>query len=128
MIACPDPAVRPRVLIVDESADNREVLRTVLERRGVEIFEAAEGREGADLMQQVHPELIVLDEGAAGTADIGDSLAAFWRDSGELIVLGKSRRRDDLPEDLPKDRILTKPYHFAPLILKIEQLLRSARP
>src|SRR5688500_1721057 len=30
----------PSVLIVDTLADNREVLRTVLERRGLRIFEA----------------------------------------------------------------------------------------
>ena len=42
------------VLIVDQSEENREVLRTVLERHGVRIITASRTKEGADLARRHH--------------------------------------------------------------------------
>ena len=50
-----------RVLIVDESEESREVLRTILERRGWEIVDTAEPRQGLTLADHCQPDLIVLD-------------------------------------------------------------------
>lgn len=111
-----------RVLIVDGSEDNREVLRTVLERRGIEIFEASEASRGAELARDFRPEVIILDDEAADAAAMSDFRNGESENS-RLVVLGKARHDG---ATLPKDRIIPKPYHFAPLIRKIEQLLTSS--
>ena len=49
------------VLIVDRSEETREVLQTVLERRGVRTLAAGRTETGLDLARQHHPDLIVLD-------------------------------------------------------------------
>ena len=64
-------APRARVLIVDESAECREVLRTALERRGVSTCEASEARQGLTLMRQQCPEVVVLDLDSRSADDDG---------------------------------------------------------
>lgn len=50
-----------RVLLVDDSFDNRDIYRVVLEFSGYEVFEAANGSEGVRLAAEVHPDLILMD-------------------------------------------------------------------
>jgi response regulator RpfG family c-di-GMP phosphodiesterase len=111
------------VLIVDQSPENREVLRFALARRGVEILEADETNQGLELLQLRRPRVVVLDlEGetdeAQATFDQFD--AATERHCGRLVVLGKLHSFDG-SEGVASG--FAKPYHFAPLILKIEELL-----
>jgi CheY-like chemotaxis protein len=50
-----------RILIVDDSPSNRELLRTMLEHSGHQVQEAADGEEALLLMRQVIPDLAILD-------------------------------------------------------------------
>jgi CheY-like chemotaxis protein len=50
-----------RVLIVDDHLAIREVMRSVLEREGFEVWEAADGAEGVQKAQDIKPDLIILD-------------------------------------------------------------------
>ncbi len=115
-----------RVLIVDRSPESREVLRTVLERRGIEILEAAGARQGVALVQRHRPEVIVLDLEADAADDelVQDQFDAASREHHAcLVVLGRARRYE---QALPKDRIVPKPYHYGPLVRTIEQLLDAS--
>ncbi|WP_428395601.1 response regulator [Lichenicoccus sp.] len=49
------------VLVVDDDADTRHRLRTLLERNGWSVAEAADGRQALDLVTQSVPQLILLD-------------------------------------------------------------------
>ena len=125
MLASPAPAERLGVLIVDESEDTREVLRAALERRGVATWEAAEARRGMELARQHHPQVIVLDVETipAEDEDIRQELAAARRPDTAVLVLGRAR---DFAQALPQDRIVPKPYHYAPLIRTIESMLGTS--
>jgi CheY-like chemotaxis protein len=137
------------VLIVDRSAESREVLKTALERRGMRIFEAAGADDGLKLARQHRLDLIVLDLEAAGAADavsddpasdetisintaairptFADDFAAAGRSSAArtpMVLLGVARRRASLPAE-QASQFVAKPYHYGPLILKIEQMLRK---
>lgn len=50
-----------KTLIVDDNSDDRRILRYVLERRGCEVIEAADGEEGLTLAGSHEPALIVSD-------------------------------------------------------------------
>jgi CheY-like chemotaxis protein len=50
-----------RILIVDDNAPSRELIRTVLEKSGYVVNEAADGREGVRLAREVRPDLILMD-------------------------------------------------------------------
>ncbi len=72
-----------------------------------------------------HPELIVLDLEIDGSST--DDLAARFAQQSlttqtSLLLLGTVGRRQALPEG----EYVSKPYHYAPLIRRIEAIL-SAR-
>ncbi len=114
---------RPRsVLIVDESDDSREVLRTALARRGCKIFEAREARAGAALAAQHRPGVIVLDMEVESANDplVRAGYDQLPGEPGRMVVLGGLKRADDW---LSSRQHVCKPYHYGPLIRKIEEML-----
>ena len=50
-----------RILIADDKAASRELLRTVLERQGYAVTEAADGEEALQKARAEIPDLILLD-------------------------------------------------------------------
>jgi len=54
-------AAPPRILVVDDSQENRVVLREMLERVGFAVKESADGEEAADLHTSWQPDLIWMD-------------------------------------------------------------------
>jgi GAF domain-containing protein/CheY-like chemotaxis protein len=55
-------AGRHRVLVVDDSAEDRSLLRRFIESQpGYEVVEAASGQEAINLVQTVDPNIIILD-------------------------------------------------------------------
>ncbi|MBD3881398.1 response regulator [Phormidium tenue FACHB-886] len=65
----PQLAARPtdlaglRVLLVDDDADNRELIRFILEQCQAEVREAASAREAFDLLPSFQPQLLISDIG-----------------------------------------------------------------
>ena len=117
-----------RVLIVDESDESREVLRTILERRGVEIVEAVEARQGLTLAGSCHPDLIVLDLETLPGGDGDDELRdQFDRQSKcnrtPMVLLGTLRAANGSSARSP---VMSKPYHYGPLVRTIEDLLAQS--
>jgi DNA-binding response OmpR family regulator len=114
------------VLVVDPLEETREVLRTSLERRGVRILAASKPEQGLALARQYRPDLIVLDlECQTGEGHASDELAAeSLADETPLLVLGSVRRS---AASAPSCQFVSKPYHYGPLIRKIEALLEQAR-
>ena len=52
----------PRVAIIDDTPDARRLVRRILQSQGdFTIFEASNGKEGLALVNQEHPDLIILD-------------------------------------------------------------------
>ena len=52
-----------KVLIAEDNSVNRELLRELLELRGYAVLEACDGREAVQMIEQVQPELLLLDIG-----------------------------------------------------------------
>jgi CheY-like chemotaxis protein len=49
------------ILVVDDNTDNVEILRAFLESRGFTIAEARDGRTALARMEEVKPDLVLLD-------------------------------------------------------------------
>jgi DNA-binding NtrC family response regulator len=116
------------VLIVDRSEETREVLQTVLERRGVRILTADRTATAVALAGQHHPDLIVLD------METCDPAPAAWAHLDEtpappyepqLILLGSVRGWRNSPRE---GEFMAKPYHYGPLVRRIEELLSTQEP
>ena len=52
---------RPKILVVDDDKDIRNVITDILDQSGYEVFTAASGQQGLDLAAQIVPSLIILD-------------------------------------------------------------------
>lgn len=117
---------RRSVLIVDSSEETREVLRTALEKRGMRILSASRADEGLVMARQHRPDLIVLDmEMQPGcTEAVTDGFTDESRQHDTPLVLLGTARRCRL--QMPREQFVAKPYHYTPLIRRIEALLEQA--
>jgi DNA-binding response OmpR family regulator len=114
------------VLIVDASHESREVLRMLLELRGADTYVAGSAEQALPLTREVRPDLILFDADCdpSLTGAPTDSLReAASRNNTPIVILGKLRQ---LHEQIPTGQIMTKPYHYGPLIRKIDSLLAAA--
>src|SRR6516225_3283793 len=50
-----------RILVVEDTEDNSQIIRDLLSSVGYELIEAADGAEGVALAQQERPDLILMD-------------------------------------------------------------------
>lgn len=118
---------KPSVLIVDRSVDSREVLRTALEKGGTPILEASCAERGLELARRHSPGVIVLDlevEPEQGAEICGRFFGGSRDPQPTLVVLGTAQVRDTPAGGAPANReFFAKPYHYGPLIRRIEQLL-----
>ncbi|MCA9239554.1 MAG: response regulator [Planctomycetales bacterium] len=116
-----------RVLIVDESPESREVLRTLVERQGAEAIEAARPELVTQLAEAGKPDLILLDldsdhtENCAASRDLG---ARASRTDTPIVLFGAVRQQSAWTSG---GEFVTKPYHYGPLIRRIESMLASRR-
>jgi DNA-binding response OmpR family regulator len=112
-----------RILIVDASSESREILRLLLERKGLEAFEASDSDRASQLVQQRQPHLIIYDMDSdlcPPSQTCLDLQQAATRSNIPIVVLGTAKR----PEGpTVAGQFVTKPYHYAPLIRRIEELL-----
>ena len=51
----------PRILVVDDSEANRDILVTRLGMHGYDLLQAADGEEAIDVAHSAQPDLILLD-------------------------------------------------------------------
>lgn len=115
----------PSVLIVDRSEENREVLTTALERKGIRAISTARAVRGAEIAQTLRPDLIVLDLGIGqGSPErlCSRFAQATSREETPIVLLG-SLSRGSTP---PGGEIIAKPYHYGPLVRRIEEILATA--
>ncbi len=119
------PAVK--ILVVDDEAPIRRLLRVGLTNEGYSILEAADASQAIASIAEEKPDVIILD---LGLPDIqGHDLLAGWRTSGlELPVLVLSSRTDEAgivkALELGADDYVTKPFGVAELAARIRVALR----
>jgi CheY-like chemotaxis protein len=114
------------VLIVDRSTESREVLRTLLERRGALTIEAKQPQEALSVARWARLDLIVLDVDSDALADrraAAELAASARRNDTPILILGTISPHS---RGIPGGEIIAKPYHYGPLIRKIEELLAAA--
>jgi DNA-binding response OmpR family regulator len=113
----------PSVLIVDRSEENREVLTTALQRKGIRTYSAARAGRGAELAQSLHPDLIVLDLELDHNSPekLCSRFAASGAKKAPIVLLG-NLHRGAAP---PAEEIVGKPYHYGPLVRRIEEILAA---
>jgi len=86
----PRPEVSPkRIVVIEDHADGREAVCTLLRLQGHEVFEAATGREGIALVGSSRPDVVLVDIGLPdldGYA-VGQTLLGMPGNRAHLIAL-----------------------------------------
>ncbi|HKV92615.1 MAG TPA: response regulator [Candidatus Angelobacter sp.] len=117
-----------RILIVDDKATSRELLRTVLQKDGYLVFEAADGGEALQKARAENPDMILLDL-QMPVRNGYEVLSELRKDSRyatlPIIALTASAMQGDREKALAAGftAYLTKPVTLAYLRNEIQRLL-----
>ena len=120
------------VLVIDDVANVRLLLRELLERAGHRVCEAADGRAGLELMAREAFDLAVVDVIMAGV----DGVEVIKQARGvnpRAKLLAISGGSAEMPADLSlkmsemfgADAVLYKPFDNAEFLSVVERLLNS---
>ena len=121
---------RPRVLIVEDSEDNRFMMKRLLEMSGYEVVEAANGEQAVSTAQEAPPDLILMDLSLPRV----DGLAASRRirklpalKDVPIVVVSAHDTADFHAEALASgcNEYVTKPIDFGQLELLLKRLVPS---
>jgi len=118
-----------RILVVEDEPALRDQLRQQLEGRGYSVDTAADGEDGLFLGREYPMDLAIIDLGLPGLSGIEliRELRTLERVYPILILTARDAWQDKV-EGLESgaDDYLTKPFHSAELLARINALLRRA--
>jgi CheY-like chemotaxis protein len=118
------------VLLVEDTEDNRVMMRKLLEMSGFRVVEAINGKEAVEAAQQVRPEIILMDlslpfiDGLAATRQIR-SLPEL---SKVPIIAVSAHDTTDFHSDAMNagcNAYVTKPIHYPELEEVVNRLLAT---
>lgn len=116
------------VLVVDDEAKLRALVRDYLERDGYRVLEAVEGRRALDLARTAQPDLIILDLGLPGLP--GDEVARLLRRDSDVPIVMLTARAAEHDRvaglRLGADDYVVKPFSPRELVARVEAVLRRA--
>jgi DNA-binding response OmpR family regulator len=118
------------VLVVDDSAQARELTRTIFEREGFEVAEAADGLSALAAVESVKPDLMLLDLGMAGVSGL-EVLTQLRRKSTlpVIVVTGRTEESERvLALELGADDYVVKPFLVRELPARVRSVLRRTAP
>lgn len=139
---CPKEKIMPKILVIEDDPDMVAALRMPLEAHDYEIFAASTGKEGLRKVQEIEPDLIILDvmmETTTAGFQVSlqlrspdpDSEYAEYRDIPILILTAihdtTSLRFGPDEAYLPVDDFVDKPIDPDELLEKVEKLIAKSR-
>jgi DNA-binding response OmpR family regulator len=117
-----------RVLVVDDDDDIRQLVVTLLQRAGITVHDAANGREGLREFHSWRPDLVVLDVSMPELD--GWNVLDRIRDMSAVPVLMLTARGDELERvrglQAGADDYVVKPFGKQELVARVQALLRRA--
>lgn len=118
------------ILVVDDDAHIRSVVRFTLEAAGYRVTEAADGAQALALCTEAEPALLVLDIMMPGLDGI--EVCRRLRRSSTVPIVFMSCRDEEVDRiiglEIGGDDYVTKPFSPRELLARVRAVLRRARP
>lgn len=124
--------MKQNILIVEDQADIRRLIRLTLDRPGLDLHEAENGDDGLNLARQLAPKVLLLDVMMPGNLDGYQVCAQVKADPAlgrtRVIMLTARSQGDDIMTGFQcgADAYLTKPFSPLELADTVEELLQAA--
>ncbi|HEX7353284.1 MAG TPA: response regulator transcription factor [Mycobacteriales bacterium] len=117
----------PRILVVDDEANIRELLLTALSFVGFDVRAVADGRSAVHACRDFRPDLVVLDVMLPDMDgfEVCRALRADDRAMGVLFLTARDDARDTVSGlTLGGDDYVTKPFSLEEVVARIRAVLR----
>jgi len=126
-------ADQPTVLVVEDEPAQREVLAYNLEAEGFRVSKAASGDEAMLLVDEEHPDIIVLDWMMPNLSGIEVCRRLKSRpDTRSIPIIMLSARTEEVDKvrglETGADDYVVKPYSVVELMARVRTQLRRVRP
>jgi two-component system, OmpR family, alkaline phosphatase synthesis response regulator PhoP len=117
------------ILIVDDEAKLRDMIRVYLEQDGYRVVEAGHGREALYVARVEKPDLIILD---LMMPEMGgyEFMRAFSKEAETPVIMLTAKVEDQdkiLGLELGADDYVTKPFNVRELIARVRAVLRRTQ-
>ena len=120
----------PHILVVDDHADIRDLLKRFLEQHGYRVSCARDGREMKKLLEHSTIQLIVLDLMLPG--EDGLTLCRELRVHSAIPIVMLTAMGEDMDRivglEMGADDYLAKPFNPRELLARIKAVLRRSQP
>jgi DNA-binding response OmpR family regulator len=116
------------ILIVDDEAKLRKVIRAYLEKEGYQVMEAADGSEALFSARKERPDLVLLD--VMMPQMNGYEFMRIYRKEAEtpiIMLTAKDEENDEvLGLEVGADDYVTKPFSMRSLMARVRAIIRRA--
>jgi len=117
-----------RILVVDDEANIRELVRLYLEKEGFAVELAADGAAALARVRETPPALVVLDLMMPGLD--GFEVCRAIRRQFDVPIVMLTARNEDIDKivglELGADDYITKPFNPRELVARVKAILRRA--
>jgi DNA-binding response OmpR family regulator len=111
------------ILVVEDERDIRELLRRYLERAGYSVLTAATGAAALHLVEEVQPDLILLDLGLPDV-DGTEVLAEVARSTPTIVLTSRTAVSDRIAGlRAGADDYVVKPFSPTEVVLRVQAVL-----
>lgn len=117
-----------QILIIDDDADTRDIVRQVLQQEAYTVSECSDGRVAVQTFREHRPDLVLLDVLMPGLDGINICLTIREESDVPIIFLSAKGEATDKAIGLRigADDYLAKPFDMDELVARIRALLRRA--